>query len=207
MSAGKQRVRLTRSGFLRGAGAAGALLAAGRLSAAGAQAVPEGVVLARPIRGRLLPGRTAQYLFDYPGDGSVYTVEMQVTPDSAVARAGFRVYAPDGRTQVIGGAQGGLQPNVAANVIGKVPGRYLLQAYNDNPGLPVDYWVRVLAGRPEGQLAPSVPGIAQAAAAPLVAYVGCYTGPGGGSTLPMAQQGHGQGIKVYRMDPNTGGLT
>src|SRR5262249_50442411 len=67
--------------------------------------------------------------------------------------------------------------------------------------------IRVLAGRPEGQVAPSVQGIAQSAAAPLVAYVGCYTGPGGGSTLPMDQQGHGQGIKAYRMDPSTGGLT
>ena len=207
MRAGKHWRRLTRGRFLRGAGAAGALLAAGRWTAVGAQAVPEGVVLERPIRGRLLPGRTAQYLFDYPGDQSVYTVEMQVMPESAVARAGFRVYAPDGRNQVIGGAQGGLRPNVSANVIGTVRGRYLLQAYNDNPGLPVEYWVRVLAGRPEGQIAPSVPSIAESAGAPLIAYVGCYTGPGGGSTLPMDQQGHGQGIKVYRMDPNTGGLT
>src|SRR5262245_23894173 len=172
MSAGKQRVRLTRSGFLRGAGAAGALLAASRWSPAGAQSVPEGVVLARPIRGRLTPGKTAQYVFDYPGDGSVYTVEMQVTPDSAIARAGFRVYMPDGRTQVIGGAQGGLTPNVSGNVISSLPGRYLLQTYNDNPGLPIDYWVRVLAGRAEGQVPATVPSIAQSAAAPLVAYVG-----------------------------------
>jgi 6-phosphogluconolactonase (cycloisomerase 2 family) len=207
MRAGNWGESLTRAQFLKGAGAAGALLAAGGWRAAGAQEAPENVVLTRPIRGRLLPGRTAHYLFDYPGDESVYTVEMQVTPDSAVARAGFRVYAPDGRTQVIGGAQGGLQPNVAGNVIATLRGRYLLQAYNDNPGLPVDYWVRVLAGRPEGQVAPSVPSIAESAAAPLIAYVGCYTGPGGGSTLPMAQQGHGQGIKVYRMDPNTGGLS
>jgi 6-phosphogluconolactonase len=207
MRAGNSRGHLTRAQLLKAAGAAGALLAAGRSRLAGAQEVPENVVLTRPIRGRLLPGRTAHYQFDYPGDESVYTVEMQVTPDSAVARAGFRVYSPDGRTQVIGGAQGGLQPNVSANVIATLRGRYLLQAYNDNPGLPVDYWVRVLAGRPEGQVAPSVPSIAQSAAAPLVAYVGCYTGPGGGSTLPMAQQGHGQGIKVYRMDPSTGSLT
>ena len=37
---------LTRGRFLRGAGAAAALLAAGHLGAAGAQTVPEGVVLA-----------------------------------------------------------------------------------------------------------------------------------------------------------------
>jgi 6-phosphogluconolactonase len=207
MGADRGGWHLTRARFLKGVGAAGALLAAGRLGAVGAQEVPQDVVLTRPIRGRLGSGRTAQYFFEYPGDESVYTIEMQVTPDSAVERAGFRVYAPDGRTQVIGGAQGGLQPNVSANVIARTRGRYLLQTYNDNQGFPIDYWIRVLAGRPEGQVAPSVPSIAQSAAAPLVAYVGTYTGPGGGSTLPMAEQGHGQGIKVYRMDPSTGGLT
>src|SRR5438876_3600984 len=164
MSAGKGSSRLSRGRFLQGVGAAGALLAVGGASAAGAQSVPESVVLARPIRGRLNAGRTAQYVFDYPGDQSVWTVEMQVLPDSASAKAGFRVYSPNGKILVIGGAQGGLTPNVSANVIGTVPGTYLLQTYNaTNPGFPVDYWIRVVAGKPEGQVVPSVPSIAQSA--------------------------------------------
>src|SRR6188472_73248 len=71
MSAGKGKTRLTRGQFLQAVGAAGALAAVGGASTVGAQAAPEGVVLSRPIRGRLNAGRTAQYVFDYPGDKSV----------------------------------------------------------------------------------------------------------------------------------------
>jgi 6-phosphogluconolactonase (cycloisomerase 2 family) len=48
--------------------------------------------------------------------------------------------------------------------------------------------------------------IAQSAIAPMVAYVGTYTGNGGGAQRPVAEQKYGNGIKALRLDPATGTL-
>jgi len=193
------RSKLTRGQLLRGAGAAGALLAAGRWVPAAAQTVPNDPVGVRPIHGRLRFGQTATYPFFYPGDQTVWTIQMEVIPDGAAGRAGFKVFNPTGSVQVVGGAQNQLQPNVQANVVSVTRGTYVVQVYNDNPGLTVDYWIRVLPGRLEGQPVPAAAGIGAAARRPMIAYVGCYTTPD--------RQGHGKGIEVYVVDPATGGLS
>ena len=56
-----------------------------------------------------------------------------------LANAGFRVYGPRQTTPyVTGGAQPGLKPNVAGNLISTVAGEYTAQVYNYNPGVAID---------------------------------------------------------------------
>ncbi|HEY3079989.1 MAG TPA: hypothetical protein VGM69_08785, partial [Chloroflexota bacterium] len=86
-------------------------------------------------------GHFARFAFSYPGDESVYTLNLQASPDDGalLAAAGFEVYGPDGALVVRGGAEPGMTPNVSANVISKVPGTYLVQVYNYHPAIPLDY--------------------------------------------------------------------
>jgi hypothetical protein len=96
-------------------------------------------------------GGVAEYSFDYPGDESVYTIGLQVYPDvgAFMDRAGFRVYNPNGAVHVTGGPQGGLVPNVAANVISRNKGRHLVQVYNYHPEAGLDYALTLTPGPPE----------------------------------------------------------
>lgn len=103
------------------------------------------------LTGRLAPGGTsAQYEFNYPGDDSVYTLNMVLLPrDPAVVDlAGFEVYGPDGSLVVKGGAQHGMTANVSANVISKLAGRYLVKVVNYHPSATVDYSIVLATSKP-----------------------------------------------------------
>jgi len=96
-------------------------------------------------------GDTDDYTFDYPGDESVYTIGLQVSPDvgAFLNRAGFKVYNPSGAVHVTGGLQVGLVPNVAANVISRNKGRHVVQVYNYHPEAGLDYGLTLTPGPPE----------------------------------------------------------
>jgi hypothetical protein len=98
---------------------------------------------AAPIKGTLGPGQFVLLQVDYPGDESVYTVNEQVDPDdpALLEKAGFQVFQPNGTLQVKGGAQPKLQPNVSADIIGKIPGSYTVKVFNDNPNAAISYSV------------------------------------------------------------------
>ncbi|HEY3108278.1 MAG TPA: amidohydrolase family protein [Chloroflexota bacterium] len=136
-----------RRAILRAAAGAGAALVGAQLLASAAQAAV--------IKGRLAPGgNTATYSLAYPADMSVYTISLQVFPDDArvLQNTGFKVFGPQaGRVYVTGGAQPGLRPNVAANLISADPGPYTIQVYNYDPITPIDYELSVAGNRPEGQ--------------------------------------------------------
>ena len=99
-------------------------------------------------------GHFAKFAFSYPGDESVYTLNLQASPDDGalLAAAGFEVYGPDGSLVVRGGAEPGLTPNVSANVISKVPGTYLVQVYNYHPAIPLDYQLSLVTGPPPSEV-------------------------------------------------------
>jgi hypothetical protein len=108
---------------------------------------------AAPAAGTLPPrGSFAKSEFAYPGDRSVYTVNLQIEPDDAglLKNAGFIVYGPGGEEVVRGGAQPGMRPNVSANVITTRAGRYVVQVHNYDPGRAITYRLEVVAGRPTG---------------------------------------------------------
>ncbi|HEV8638685.1 MAG TPA: hypothetical protein VG370_31110 [Chloroflexota bacterium] len=113
---------------------------------------------AEAMKGRLGPGgSSAEYTFSYPGDQSVYTINLRVMPDdpAVLQLAGFEVYDPHGELVVRGGAQPGLTPNVAANVISRVPGRYLVKVYNYNATSAIDYEASIGVGRPPAEASAS----------------------------------------------------
>jgi 6-phosphogluconolactonase len=120
---------------------------------------------------------------------------MQVWPDdqAVLNAAGFAIYSPSGSLYAVAGAQRGLRPNVSANLVGRTAGRYQVQVYNYNQFLPISYQIRLVRGRPEGQMVQSVPSITDVAAEPLAVYFG--------------SGGKGDGISLYEMDPTTGRLT
>lgn len=106
-----------------------------------------------PIQGRLNASRNgnfALYEFDYPGDLSVYTINLWLAPDAVIKDAGFRVYNPTGGLHVTGGGQSGLSPNVSANVISTNKGRHIVQVYNYS-AVPIDYELQLVRGSREGQ--------------------------------------------------------
>jgi hypothetical protein len=101
--------------------------------------------------GTLGPGGTfAKTEFAYPGDRSVYTVNVHVEPDDAglLRNAGFIVYGPNGDEVIRGGAQPGRRPNVSANVITTRPGRYVVQVQNYDPARSITYRLEIVAGPP-----------------------------------------------------------
>lgn len=95
--------------------------------------------------GTLAPRQDATYqyfTFDYPGGDLGYTINIQASPDRApvLANVGFRVYGPTlGKVYARSGTQAGLTPNVTANLASTEAGTYLVQLYNENPGVAVDY--------------------------------------------------------------------
>jgi 6-phosphogluconolactonase len=195
---------ISRASFLRGvAGVAGGALLAGTGGPAEAGITAGGYGPEGTLRGHLeasRSGRSVDYSFDYPGGEEVYTVDLQVWPDQGTVldNAGFRVYGPNGSIHVVGGARRGLRPNVSADVIGRNRGRHVVQVYNANAEIPIDYELRLRRGRPESQTnAPT----GQPASGPVFAYVGSYTAPGGGG------KGHGEGVYVLRLDPASGMLS
>jgi hypothetical protein len=108
------------------------------------------------MQGHLPPsssGRFAYVTFNYPGDKSVYTIDMTVGPGSVGIpdRAGFKVYGPQkGTVYLTGGAQVGLDPNVSGNLVGIDEGTYTVQIYNYSPDVPIDYALRITSHPPEG---------------------------------------------------------
>jgi hypothetical protein len=106
---------------------------------------------AAPPPGTLAPGGTfARSEFVYPGDRSVYTVNLYVEPDdpAVLKSAGFIVYGPNGEEIVRGGAQPGKRPNVSANVITTRPGRYTVLIQNYHPSRAIRYRLQIITGPP-----------------------------------------------------------
>ena len=134
-------------------------------------------------------------MFDYPGGGQVWTVEMQVSPDdqAVLSACGFAIYRPNGSLYGTAGSQRGLRPNVSANLIDGTSGRYTVAVYNYNRFVPIAYQIRLVRGRTEGQMVQAVPSIVDVAQEPIIVYFG--------------SGGKGDGIARYAMDPNTGWLT
>jgi hypothetical protein len=103
------------------------------------------------MKGQLGPGGTsAQYEFNYPGDDSVYTINLNITPNdpSVLELAGFEVYDPNGALVVKGGDQPGLTPNVLANVISRLPGRYVVKVFNYHPTSSIQYEASITTAPP-----------------------------------------------------------
>lgn len=102
------------------------------------------------LTGTLAPGgregQFALFEFDYPGDGSLYTVRLQLQPErpDVLQKAGFRLYGPRGRLLVTGGAQPGLRPNVAGDFSSREAGTYTVQVYS-YADVPVGYEVALQA--------------------------------------------------------------
>jgi hypothetical protein len=105
-------------------------------------------------------GHFALYEFTYPGNREVYTINMQASPDNGQVlgetKAGFKVYGPvKDKVYVIGGVQPGLQPNVTGNLISLDPGTYVVQVFNYNPGVAIDYTISLIAGPRPGEDGPT----------------------------------------------------
>jgi hypothetical protein len=99
-------------------------------------------------------GHFALYEFNYPGNREVYTLNMQVSPDTApvLKNAGFKVYGPvKDKVYVESGSQPGLVPNVTGNLISKDAGTYTVQVYNYNPDVAIDYELSLVAGAVPGE--------------------------------------------------------
>jgi len=79
-------------------------------------------------------GKFAFYSFEYPGDGSIVTISVDVTPgDPATApHAGFAVYGPGNTKPYAQGAQTGKHPSHQALFSSTTPGTYLVQVFNYN---------------------------------------------------------------------------
>lgn len=109
------------------------------------------------FKGRLRAGSAgafALYEFNYPGNREVYTINLQVSPDSApvLKNAGFKLYGPQkDKVYVQGGSQLGLVPNVTGNLISIDPGTYVVQVYNYNPDVAIDYELGLVAGQRPGE--------------------------------------------------------
>jgi hypothetical protein len=91
-----------------------------------------------------LPGKSAgsfhYYWFDYPGDGSVAGIDLDVTPaDAQTAQSsGFVIYGPTaGREYTRGGYQG-KSPTHSTTLVTSEPGTYLVQVFNYGPA-PIQY--------------------------------------------------------------------
>jgi 6-phosphogluconolactonase len=192
---------ISRASFLKGA-AGGALLAL-TAGAAEADIGPAGFGPSGTIFGHLgasRSGRSVDYSFEYPGGEQVVTVDLQIWPDqgAVLENAGFRVYGPNGSIHVVGGSRHGLRPNVSADVISRNRGRHLIQVFNANAEIPIDFELRLRRGRPEAQTNANPE---RAVSGPVFAYVGSYTAPGGGG------KGHGEGVYVLKLDPVSGMLS
>jgi len=107
------------------------------------------------IQGHLGPGgRVANYPIFYPGDKSVYTIDVTVSPGSVGIpdRAGFKLYGPQkGTVYLTGGAQVGLDPNVSGNLVGIDAGTYTVQIFNYSPDVAIDYELSLVAGPIPGE--------------------------------------------------------
>lgn len=126
--------------------------------AAPAPAAPSAVGGQSSFRGHLAAssgGKFETYEFTYPGDQSVYTINLNITPDDpqVLKNAGFKVYGPTkDKVYVEGGVQQGLVPNVSGNVITIEPGTYVIQVYNYNPSAAIDYEISLVPGPPPGEV-------------------------------------------------------
>jgi hypothetical protein len=119
----------------------------------------QAVALTGALTGQLAAGaggHFAYYKFAYPGS-VVTTVNVRVTPDDPVVlrNVGFKVYGPaPGKVYLTGGAQPGLVPNLSGDLISAEPGLYLVQVFNFDPRVSVDFtiWASGLpeAVRPSG---------------------------------------------------------
>jgi hypothetical protein len=90
-------------------------------------------------------GRFALFEFDYPGDGATYVIRLHVKPDrrDVTDRAGFKLYAPNGRLLLTGGALPGQEPNVVGDFSSRELGTYTVQVYNYGD-VAVEYQVSLL---------------------------------------------------------------
>ncbi len=107
------------------------------------------------LSGHLLRGTRGHfdtYELSYPGDQSVYTINMQVFPDDAgvLRNVGFKVYDPTGKVAGQSGAQQSLKPNVSGNLISGIKGTFVVQVYNYDPDQDIDYTLSLVLGPKEG---------------------------------------------------------
>src|SRR5438105_4215906 len=134
---------LSRRNLMRLGAGAGAAMAG--IGLAGATRLFAADATAKGHLGAL--GQTALYTLDYPGDESVFSINLQVFPDdpTLLKNAGFKVFGPQkDKVYAVGGAQPGLRPNVSANLISKDRGTYQLHVYNYDPQQELDYELSVV---------------------------------------------------------------
>ena len=109
---------------------------------------------ANSFKGRLdlgASGHFATFEFNYPGDESVYTINLNMHPDDArIAQvAGFRVYGPKkDKVYLIGGYRSKLMPNVSGDLITRDPGTYLVQVYNYSQDTVINYEISLVPNPP-----------------------------------------------------------
>jgi hypothetical protein len=90
-------------------------------------------------------GQFAYYKFEYPGDESTLTIEMEIFPDqhNVLLNAGFNVYGPEsGALYLRGTPLHQHRPNVTGDFRGVHAGTYIVQVYNYDPVLPIDFEIR-----------------------------------------------------------------
>jgi hypothetical protein len=183
----------------------------------------EGSLPARPTfgwHGKDINNGFAYYKFEYPGNSSPITINMQVYPDDATIlgnrQVGFTLYGPrtarePGFVYLRGGGQPKLSPNVTADFQSTDPGTYVVQVYNESP-IPISYtiWATGLpAQKAEPALvpvpaapapAPAAPRPAAPAAAPSSSSFG---GPGAVPAAPAAPAPAAVPAAAAALDPKT----
>ena len=121
-------------------------------------------------------GRQAFLRFEYPGDGSTVTVDVDITPGDLVSasHAGFKVYGPTNGKLYGEGGQTGKHPSHEVQFSSTEAGTYLLQVFNYNV-TPIHYEASAtglpaqVVPTPVAQLAPT--------ATPATATVGLNDSP------------------------------
>lgn len=110
----------------------------------GPSAVPPGQTVFEGSLPAKNGGSFALYEFNYPGNESIFSINVNIKPDDAgVIKpdvAGFKVYGPNaGKVYVNGGFQKDLIPNLQANIINNEAGLYVVQLYNYHPSVSLTF--------------------------------------------------------------------
>jgi hypothetical protein len=104
-----------------------------------------------PVWGGMEKG-FAYYTFDYAGDGSAVTVELNYAPGGPIADGGVKVkvFFPD---ETVAAEAGGAHGAVSAEVASAVAGTYTIEIANYNGSLPISFGL-VVKGEGASNLLP-----------------------------------------------------